>query len=177
MKVYLACDHGGFELKEKLKEYLTQELKSINDQRIEVIDLGPSQINPADDYPDYIFPLAEKVAGAAIENAHLTSDKSVSQFSIFNSQLVLGVAACRSGGGEVIAANKVRGARAVLSWRADHAAKCRSDDNANIICLPADYINEATAKEIVKTFLTTKFSQAERHVRRLKKIEEYEGKN
>ncbi len=148
MKVYIAADHGGFKLKEKLKQYVMR-------LGYEGMDFGARAYKPGDDYPDYVIPLAEKVA----------RDKRA-----------LGIVLCRNGQGVCIAANKVRGARAVTGFSKKMAASTRRDDNANVLCLPADYISEREAKEIVKIWLRTKFSGAKRHVRRLKQVEKFEGK-
>lgn len=149
MKVFLAADHGGFLLKEKVKVFL-------EDQGYAVEDFGAHSLEDGDDYPDYVFPLAEALSGKEGE--------------------VLGLAFCRSGSGEAIAANKVRGIRATLSFSPEHAAKAREDNDANLLCLPSDYLDEDRVKKIVKAFLTTPFSSAERHRRRLQKIENYEEK-
>ena len=147
MKLYLTSDHGGFSLKEKLKDIFQNE-------KIEYEDLGPKTSNPSDDSPDYIFNFSEKIASVPD---------------------LFGIACCRSGVGEAIAANKVKGIRASVSFSPEHVAKARQDDNINVLCLPADYISLDLAYEIVETFIETPFSFAERHVRRLKKIEEYEN--
>lgn len=147
MKVYLASDHGGFELKEKIKEHLIAQGK-------EVIDLGPTQLNPTDDFPDYAIPLAEKVAA---------------------DEQSLGIVLCRNGAGVEVAANKIDGVRAVLSWDTKHAASTRADDNANVLALPADYIDSQKAFEVVDTWLTTPYQKEERFERRLNKIKSEEN--
>lgn len=148
MKIYFGADHGGYELKEKLKLFLAE-------LGYETVDLGNFNSNPGDDYPDFIIPVAEAVA------------KDTESFGI-----VLG----RSGNGEQIAANKVKGIRAALCFTAQMAKRAREDNNANIVSFGADYIKEDEAKEIVKTFLETPFSGAERHIRRIQKITDYECK-
>lgn len=147
MRVYIASDHGGFELKEELLGYL----KDIN---IEVEDLGNTKNDPNDDYPDFIIPLAEKVA------------KDPNSFGI-----ILG----RSGNGEAIAANKVKGTRAALCMNSKMATKARQHNNANIIALGADYINFQKARDIIDIFLNTSFSEEEKHKRRIEKISSYEA--
>lgn len=146
MKIYLASDHGGFDLKEKIQEHLIASGK-------EVVDLGPENLNPDDDFPDFAIPLAEKVA----EN-----------------QDNLGILLCRNGAGVEVAANKVDGVRAVLSWDPKHAASTRADDNANVLALPADYIDSQKAFEVVDTWLATPYKEEERFERRLEKIEKEE---
>ncbi len=143
--MYLASDHGGFQLKEQVKQVLDK-------QGIRYKDLGPHQLITDDDYPDYIFPLAESVA------------RTDSQ----------GIISCRNGQGVAIAANKVPGVRAVVCWNEACARSARNDDNSNILSLPADYITELEAEKIVLAWLETPFSQDARHLRRLKKVREYE---
>ena len=146
MKIYIAADHGGFELKKHLKKML---VKSGG----EVIDMGNKNLDVSDDYPDFCLPLAEAVA----------KDPDS-----------LGIVIGRTGNGEVIAANKVQGARAALCSNSDLARKAREDNNANVLSLGADFVEKDTAWEIVNTFITTLFSNAERHKRRVDKIKFYE---
>lgn len=146
MKVYIASDHGGFKLKEKIREYL----KSF---RIDVEDMGPKELVQGDDYPDYALPLAAKVA--ANKNS-------------------FGILICRNGAGVSIAANKISGIRAALSFNVKHAESIRNDDNTNILCVPSDYLSEEEAIKITNVWLNTQFSGAERHVRRIQKIKNFE---
>lgn len=144
--IYIASDHGGFQLKEKLKKYLQNKGEKL-------VDLGPQRFSPKDDFPDYAIPLAEEV---------VKDPKN------------LGILLCRNGAGVEVAANKVAGARAVISWDPKHAASTRADDNANILALPADYLDEQKAIEVLKSWLATPFSKEERFERRLEKIEKEE---
>lgn len=146
MKVYLGSDHGGYDLKEELKIWLAEN-------NIGVKDMGAHTFDPGDDYPDFIFPVAEKVAE--------DSDS-------------LGVIIGRSGNGEAIAANKLRGIRAALCLNEEMAKKAREHNNANILSLGADHISVDDAKKILKVFLETNFSNDERHVRRIEKIKKIE---
>jgi ribose 5-phosphate isomerase B len=146
MKIYFASDHGGFELKGKLMGYL----KGLSYQ---VEDLGNSKLDSQDDYPDFMIPLAEKVVS---ENG-------------------LGIIIGRSGNGEAMAANKVKGARAAVCVNEIMAQKARGDNNANILSIGADYVDFDQAKKITEAFLKTEFSKADRHVRRIKKISSYES--
>lgn len=145
-KVFIASDHGGFELKRKILQYFRDSVGN------EFIDLGPYTLDPNDDYPDFAFLLAERVS---------LNPKS------------MGILICRSGNGMVISANKVDGAYAALCLSAKHAQMAKIDDNANIICLMADYKFEDPIK-ITESFINTNFSKAERHVRRFRKIVGYE---
>jgi len=147
MKVYIASDHGGFYLKEELKKHLA-------DKGYQVKDFGAYTFDSKDDYPDFVLPLAEEVAQKG---------------------KALGVILGRSGSGEAIAANKVKGIRAVLCINPRHAQKAREHNHANVISLGADFINPTTAKKIVETFLNSQPSTATRHTRRLGKIKKYES--
>lgn len=144
MKVYLGADHRGFELKEKLCEFLKNEGYA-------VFDLGNNQYEKTDDYPDFAKLVAEEVAADPAEDR--------------------GILICGSGVGVCVAANKFKGIIAATLINPKHAAMVRNDENANIACLSADFVDFETAKEIVKTFLKTEFSIEERHQRRVSKIE------
>ena len=150
MKVFLGADHRGFELKEKLKEWLTAN-------GYEVHDLGADRLEPDDDYPDFAVAVAERVAADPLNRR--------------------GVLLCGSGGGMDVAANKVRGIRASVAWSVDAAAHARSRDNVNVVSIAADWTPPETAKEVVRVFLETAFGGAERDVRRLGKIQAIEEKN
>jgi len=147
MKIYLASDHGGFEYKEELKKYL-------KGKGYEVEDMGAHELDPKDDYTDFVFPLAMRVSKEADS---------------------MGIVLGRSGNGEQIAANKIKGIRAVLCLTEVMAKKAREHNNANVLSLGADYIDLKTTKKIVDAFLTTPFSEAERHKRRIDKISSYEA--
>lgn len=147
MKVFIGADHGGYGLKEELKRYL-------KDLGYEVTDLGAHELNNEDDYPDFIFPTVKRVA---------------------QNPGSMGIVIGRSGNGEAIAANKVKGVRAALCWNEEVAKKAREHNDANVLSLGADYLDPENAKRIVKTFLETPFSQEERHKRRIEKIITLEG--
>lgn len=147
--IFLASDHGGYKLKEIIEKYLKEKGN-------EVVDIGPERLDPTDDFPDFVIPLAKKVA----ENPKN-----------------LGIALCRNGVGVEIAANKIDGVRAALSWDPKHAASTRSDDNSNVLALPADYLDEKKAIEVLDSWLTTQYSKEPRFERRLKKIEKEEDEN
>jgi len=144
--IYLGADHGGYELKEVIKQFLTE-----NNLTFE--DLGADNLNPQDDYPDFIIPVAQKVASNP------------------NS---LGIILGKSGNGEAIAANKVKGVRAAVCLNEQMAKKAKEHNNANVLSLGADYISMVEAKNIVKVFLDTPFSNEERHIRRIEKIKKIE---
>ncbi|NQV00724.1 MAG: ribose 5-phosphate isomerase B [Parcubacteria group bacterium] len=145
MMIYIAADHAGFNLKEELKKYL-EELE------YEYEDLGNKVLKLEDDYPDFALKLAKKV----IE----TNEK--------------GILICATGFGMAMAANKIKGIRAAVCWDDFTALQSREHNNANVLCLGSKIIDLETAKKIVRTWLETDFSNDERHVRRLEKIEEIE---
>ena len=147
VRVYIGADHRGYNLKEVLKIYL-KEL----DYDFE--DLGARELNPEDDYPDYAVEVAKKVA-EDLENNR-------------------GVLICVSGVGVDVVANKFKGIRSALLFNPEQARMSRNDDNANVLSLSADFIDENSAKEIVKIWLETPFSRLERHVRRVEKIKKIE---
>ena len=148
MHVGIAADHGGFELKELL-------VKALHDLGYEVIDFGASGLNPEDDYPDFVVPLAEAVADGKVDR---------------------GVAICGSGVGACVVANKVAGVRASLIHETFSAHQGVEDDDMNMICLGGLVVGHAVALELVKTFLQAKFSGAERFERRLAKVAALENK-
>lgn len=145
--IYIGSDHRGFELKKKIKE----KLQAHNYQ---FEDVGANEFNPNDDYTDFAIRTAEKVA----EN-----------------QENYGVLLCGSGVGVCIASNKVKGIRAALIDNLEIVKKSREDDDINILCLPADFIDENLAWEIIEIFLNTEFIANEKHLRRIEKIKTYEN--
>ena len=147
MKVYLGTDHAGFELKEKIKTFLSEK-------KFEVIDCGALKFDLSDDYPDFI-------SKAAIKTAQDTSSFGI----------VLG----KSGAGECIVANKIKGIRAVLGFNKENVELSRLHNNANMLSLGSLFVSEELAKDLVKIFLNTKFIHEERHVRRINKIKEIEN--
>lgn len=148
MKIFIGADHGGFELKKRLIIFLSNLGN-------EVKDMGAFELNPEDDYPDFIIPVAEKIA---------------------NDDQSLGIVIGRSGNGEAIAANKVKGIRAAVCISIEHARKARQDNNANILSIPADYLDTEQAEKITEAFISTEFSNLNRHNRRIEKIKLLEQK-
>jgi ribose 5-phosphate isomerase B len=146
MRVGIAADHGGFTLKAQLAE-------SLRTSGYEVVDFGAHELNPADDYPDFIVPLAKAVAARHV---------------------VRGVALCGSGVGASIAANKVAGARAGLIHDVFSAHQGVEDDDMNVFCLGGNVIGPALASELIERFLTARFSGAARHRRRIAKVQALE---
>ena len=154
MKIYIGCDHAGYELKEKLRIYLT-------DLGHEVEDKGAFKYDPDDDYPDFIKPVAQ---------------------SVINNKGSMGIILGASGQGEAMCANKVEGIRCALYYgntgsQVDMSgntfgmvASTREHNDANILSLGARFMSEDEAKIAVKTFLETPFSREVRHERRINKM-------
>ena len=146
MRVGIAADHGGFTLKGQLAE-------SLRTSGYDTVDFGAHELNPGDDYPDFIVPLAKAVAARYV---------------------VRGVALCGSGVGASIAANKVAGVRAGLIHDACSAHQGVEDDDMNIFCLGGNVIGRALACELIEMFLSARFSGAARHRRRIAKVQALE---
>ena len=142
MKLGIATDHGGFELKEKL-------MARLRAAGHEVVDFGEYKLAPDDDYPDFVIPLARAVAAGSVER---------------------GVAVCGSGVGASVCGNKIKGVRACLIEDDFSARQGVEDDNLNLICLGGRIEGPELAWNLIQTFLAAKFSEAPRHVRRLGKI-------
>ena len=142
MKIGIAADHGGFELKQVIHSFLL----SLN---YEVIDFGANEQNDLDDYPDFVIPLSRAISAKEVER---------------------GIAICGSGVGAAIVGNKIRGVRASLITDHFSAHQGVEDDDMNLLCLGGRITGFAVAKELVKVFLESKFSGGEKYVRRLNKI-------
>jgi ribose 5-phosphate isomerase B len=158
--IYLGADHGGFLFKETLKQWLDK-------WGLPYQDMGNTDFDEKDDYPQYAMVVAKKVAEDESQENLPSSWKDRSK----------GILSCRSGAGMVIAANKVKGARAVGVFDPKQAQHAREHNDANIIAISGDYTDQATAKLIIETFLNTEFSGEERHKKRLNQITEFEKKN
>ncbi len=142
MRVGIAADHGGFELKGQL----TEELRSLDH---EIVDFGAFEYASQDDYPDLVTPLAQAVARGEVDR---------------------GIAICGSGVGASVAANKIAGVRAALITDVFSAHQGVEDDNMNIMCLGGRVTCYALAWDLVQTFLKARYKGAERFERRLAKI-------
>jgi ribose 5-phosphate isomerase B len=146
MRVFLGADHAGYELKVHLASYLST-------QGYEIVDVGPPEFEPDDDYPAYCLHTGARVV----------ADPGS-----------LGVVIGGSGNGEQIAANKVPGVRAALAWNVEVARLAREHNDANVIGIGARMHTLDEASAIVTAFLATPFSGGERHGRRIAQIAEYE---
>jgi ribose 5-phosphate isomerase B len=146
MRVYLGSDHAGYELKNHLVEWLRAGGR-------EPVDCGPHSYDAQDDYPPFCLRAAERTA-ADPEG--------------------LGIVIGGSGNGEAIAANKVKGVRAVLAWSEQTASLGREHNNANVISIGGRMHTREEATRFVEVFLRTPYSGEERHTRRIDMLSAYE---
>lgn len=147
MKVGVGADHGGFEMKQQLIDLLVKD-------GYEVVDFGNKVYDTNDDYPDFAIPLARAVAKGDVER---------------------GILLCGSGVGASVAANKVVGVRAALCHDDFSARQGVEDDNMNVLCFGGRTTGLAVAWDCTRNFLGATFSAAERHCRRLAKVQMLEG--
>lgn len=145
-KIGICSDHGGFKLKQKIIQFLIKN-------NFDFVDFGALTLDESDDFPDFVIPLAKAVS---------------------NDEVFRGIAICGSGVGACIAANKISGVRAALITDYFSAHQGVEDDDMNLICLGGRITGIASAEEFVLAFIKAKFIGAERHLRRLKKIENIE---
>lgn len=157
MKIALGADHAGFKLKEYVRDFLVS-------QDHEVMDKGAFSFNADDDYPDFVFSVAHAVARGEVERG-----------------IVIG----SSGQGEGIAANRVKGIRALVYYGAHEPLgqtskvgeqkgiieSSREDNDSNILSLGASFVTHEEAKQIIEKWLNTPFTNEERHVRRIQKLD------
>lgn len=145
--IYIACDHGGLELKKSIIEMLEHSGEKVT-------DLGTDSTDSVD-YPDYGFAVGEKTSADAGSR---------------------GIVICKSGVGMSISANKVKGIRCALCTTVEMGKLCRMHNNANVLALGAGNTDIPTALDIVKAFISTEF-EAGRHAKRVDKITEYEKRH
>lgn len=145
MKIYIATDHAGFEMKNSIVEYIRSLGYSVE-------DMGALVYDSQDDYPDFIAPLAEKVA-----------------LDVDSRGIIFG----GSGQGEAIVANRVSGIRAVVYYGGtlDIPRLAREHNNANVLSVGARFVSLEEIQQVVQIFLETDFTEEERHVRRITKID------
>jgi len=148
MRIHIGSDHAGLELKAELVKHLTSNGHDVTDH-------GPHEYDALDDYPDFCIPAAEAVA----------KDSSS-----------LGIVLGGSGNGEQMAANKVKGIRAALAWSIETAKLAKDHNNANVIAVGGRMPEISFVKEIIDTIIGEPFSHDERHIRRIKKISDFENK-
>ena len=181
MKIYFAGDHAGFEMKKELMEFV----RSLGH---EVEDMGPFSYDAGDDYPDYVLPMARRVAetsptslrsapSSRRELIYSPLEGSTQHFSekCWGRDVeVRGIIIGGSGQGEAMCANRFNGVRAAVYYGGDVEVvkKSREHNNANILSLGARFVSEEDAKTAVKFFLETQFSGEERHIRRIQKLDQ-----
>lgn len=146
--IFIAADHRGFALKEKIKLWLQK-------RGVDFEDMGNDHLVLEDDYPDF----AKRVAAR-----FRSSESEVSGE-------VKGILICGSGVGVDIVANRHQGVRCGLGFSVEQIKKAREDDNINCLAMAADFIDEEAAKKIIEAFLKTEFSREEKKVRRIEKID------
>jgi len=149
MRIHIGSDHAGLELKAELVKHLSSKGHDVTDH-------GPHEYDALDDYPDFCIPAAQAVA----------KDPSS-----------LGIVLGGSGNGEQIAANKVKGIRAALAWSIETAKLAKEHNNANVVAVGGRMHEISLVKEIIDAFIGEPFSNDERHVRRIKKISDFENKS
>jgi len=154
--IYLGSDHGGFSLKKEI-------MKKLDGLRYEYVDLGNKSLDPEDDYTDYSFAVAERVAEEY-------------DGSLPWKDAVKGILFCRSSAGVVIAANKVKGIRCASAFDEVSAKKSREHNDSNILALSGDWLKPNEAIKVLMIWLKTDFSDEKRHIRRINKITEYENR-
>jgi ribose 5-phosphate isomerase B len=147
MNIAIGTDHGGF----VLKQSVIDELKKM---RHTIVDCGARSLDPADDYPDFA-----RAVGAAVQRGEAER----------------GIVICGSGVGASVAATKMRGIRAAVCHDTYSAHQGVEHDDMNVLCLGARIVGDELAKELVRAFVSAKFSGEERHVRRLNKVTEIES--
>ena len=147
MRISVAADHNGYELKNEIKKLLKQNGH-------EVIDIGPHSMDPLDDYPVYAKPLVNSVSTGDTER---------------------GIMVCGSGVGASVAANKVKGIRAAVCHDIYSAHQGDEHDNMNVLCLGSRIVGSEVVRELVSAFTSAKYTNEERHARRLGKVIDMEN--
>ena len=142
MKISLAADHNGFDLKKEISVQLEREGH-------EVIDVGPYSHDPLDDYPDYAKKLADSVS---------------------RGESIRGIMICGSGVGASVASNKIKGIRAAVCHDIYSAHQGVEHDDMNVLCLGSRIVGSEVARELVKAFIAAEYTGEERHQRRLDKV-------
>ena len=146
MNIGIAADHGGYELKVSIRDFLVSKGYHVH-------DFGAYELDSTDDYPDFVVPMGKALAKGEIDR---------------------GIAVCGSGVGASVAANKITGVRAALINDHFSAHQGVEDDDLNMLCLGGRVTGTMAAQELVTAFLTAKFTGEERHMRRLGKVRKLE---
>jgi ribose 5-phosphate isomerase B len=146
MKIFVAADHAGFELRKHVIDFLKRSGH-------EVIDEGDVKLDPVDDFPQF--------AGRAMNEMLATNDKEARAVLI-----------CGSGQGMCMAANRFKGVRAALCYDVQEARTCRNDDDCNVLCLPSRLMSDKQAEPVISAWLHTPFAGADRFKRRIRELDE-----
>ncbi len=149
MKIFLGSDHQGFKLKNELFGYLAKN-------GYDVEDVGAQKLDRNDDYPQFAYQVVTKVLGETDDDPR-------------------GIVICGGGQGMAMAANRVRGIRAAVIWDHEEAKMTRKDNDSNVLSLPARVLEDDQANQIVETWLSTPFTGATRHKRRIRELDELYG--
>ena len=147
MRISVAADHNGYELKNEISDILKR-------YGHDVVDIGPHSLDPLDDYPDFAKPLAKSVSSGETDR---------------------GIMVCGSGVGASVAANKVKGVRAAVCHDIYSAHQGVEHDNMNILCLGSRIVGTEVVRELVSAFISAEYTNEERHARRLNKVIEMEN--
>ena len=147
MRISVAADHNGYELKNEISEILKR-------YGHDVIDIGPHSLDPLDDYPDFAKPLAKSVSSGETDR---------------------GIMVCGSGVGASVAANKVKGVRAAVCHDIYSAHQGVEHDDMNVLCLGSRIVGTEVVRELVSAFISAEYTNEERHARRLTKVIEMEN--
>jgi ribose 5-phosphate isomerase B len=148
MRIGIAADHGGFALKEEIRQWLTSLGHDVK-------DFGAYTLEPADDYPDFVAPLSRDIAAGGCKR---------------------GIAICGSGVGASIAANKIAGVRAALIHDGFSAHQGVEDDDMNLLCLGGRVVGNKLAQDLILAYLNAEYIGGGRYQRRLDKVKALEGK-
>ncbi len=147
MKIFIGADHRGFEARKAVKAYLISAGYDVEDD-------SAATLNPDDDYPTFAYKVVVKM--------HASKDKEPR-----------GILICGSGQGMCMAANRFKGIRAALGYDEKTIRSARNDDDANVLCLPAELIEAGSFEDLVHTFLMTPFAAAPRFIRRIQEMDEF----
>jgi ribose 5-phosphate isomerase B len=150
--IIVGSDHGGFEQKQVLVDWLKSE-------GYQVEDVGPHSFDPDDDFPKFAFGVAQRV---------INYESQITQ------PVPIGIIICRSAGGATVAANKVAGVRAIHIYDEKSALHAKENNNANVVTLSGDWTSTQKAQEIIQVFLTSIYKKDTRHERRIAQIKSFE---
>jgi ribose 5-phosphate isomerase B len=146
MKIFLGTDHNGFHIKNSIRDYLQRAGYDVSDD-------SDARLDPEDDFPVFAARVAKDVLGSDDNEA-------------------MGILLCGSGQGMCMAANRYRGIRACLGYDVTSIRSSRVDDDANVLCIPADTVDKDHLNVLVETFLNTKFAAAPRFSRRIQEMDQ-----